>query len=73
MHMYMRVHVCVYMCMCICHGRCMYVCMSVYMYAYTFIYLTPVCVCVGGLEVGFPPACSWLVLGASVGGYVWQG
>jgi len=27
-------------------------------------------VCVGGLEVGFFPACSWWALVAGVGGYV---
>jgi len=29
--------------------------------------------CVGGLEVGFVSACSWLVLVTGVGGYVLAG
>ena len=29
--------------------------------------------CVGGLEVGFFPACSWLALVTGVGGYVLAG
>ena len=33
----------------------------------------PACVCVGGLEVGFVSACSWLVLVTSAGGYVLAG
>jgi len=33
-------------------------------------FLTLVCVCVGGLEVGFVSACSWLALVTGVGGYV---
>jgi len=36
-------------------------------------YLTPTCVCVGGLEVGFVSACSWLALVADVAGYVLAG
>jgi len=36
-------------------------------------FLTPACVGVGGLEVGFFPACSWLALVAGVGGYVLVG
>ena len=36
-------------------------------------FLTPACVCVGGLEVGFFSACSWLALVTGVGGYVLAG
>ena len=35
--------------------------------------VTPACACVGGLEVGFVSACSWLALVAGVGGYVLAG
>jgi len=41
-----------------------------YMRVYHRCFLTPACVCVGGLEVGFFPACSWLALVAGVGDYV---
>jgi len=44
-----------------------------YMRVYHRCFLTPACVCVGGLEVGFFPACSWLALVAGVGGYVLTG
>ena len=43
-----------------------------YMRAYRS-FLTFACVCVGGLEVGFVSACSWLALVAGVGGYVLAG
>jgi len=36
-------------------------------------FLTPACVCVGGLKVGSVSACSWLALVAGVGGYVLAG
>ena len=36
-------------------------------------FLTPACVFVGGLEVGFFSTCSWLALVAGVGGYVLVG
>jgi len=39
----------------------------------TGVFLTLACVCVGGLEVGFVSACSWLALGTGVGGYVLAG
>ena len=42
-----------------------------YMRVYHRCFLTLACVCVGGLEVGFVSACSWLVTG--VGGYVLAG
>jgi len=44
-----------------------------YMRVYHRCFLTPACVWVGGLEVGFFPACSWLPLVACVGGYVFVG
>ena len=66
--MYMCVHVCVYRCMCVC--MYMYIYMSVYMYA---VFRTLACVCVGGLEVGFVSACSWLALVTGVRGYVLAG
>ena len=44
-----------------------------YMRVYHRCSITPACVCVGGSEVGFFPACSWLVLVAGVGGYVLAG
>jgi len=44
-----------------------------YMRVYHRCFLTPACVCVGGLEVGVFPACSWLALVAGVGGYVFAG
>jgi len=36
-------------------------------------FLTPACMSVGGLEVGYFSACSWLALVAGVGGYVLAG
>jgi len=36
-------------------------------------FLTPACVCEGGLEVGFVLSCSWLALVTGVGGYVLAG
>jgi len=44
-----------------------------YMHVYYRCFLTPACVCLWGLEVGFVSACSWLVLVAGVGGYVLAG
>jgi len=41
-----------------------------YMCVYHRYILIPACVCVGGLEVGVFPACSWLALVAGVRGYV---
>ena len=43
------------------------------MRVYHRCFLTPACVCVGGLEVGFFRACSWLALIAGVGDYVLVG
>jgi len=44
-----------------------------YMCVYHRCFLTSACECVGGLEVGVFPACSWLVLVAGVGGSVLAG
>jgi len=43
------------------------------MRVYHMCFLTLSCVCVGGLEVGFVSACSWLALVTGVGGYVLAG
>jgi len=44
-----------------------------YMRVYHRCFWTLACVCVGGLEVGFVSACSWLALVTGVGGYVLAG
>ena len=44
-----------------------------YMRVYYRCFLTLACACVGGLEVGFVSACSWLALVTGVGGYVLAG
>jgi len=44
-----------------------------YMCVYHRCFLTRVCVCVRGLEVGFVSDCSWLALVTGVGGYVLAG
>jgi len=44
-----------------------------YMRVYHRCFLTLACVWVGGLEVGFLSACSWLALVTGVGGYVLAG
>jgi len=41
-----------------------------YMRVYHRCFLTLACMCVGGLEVGFVSACSWLALVSDVGGCV---
>jgi len=46
---------------------------SYYMRVYHRCFLTPACVGVGGLEMGFVSACSLLALVAGVGGYVLVG
>ena len=43
------------------------------MRVYHRCFLTLAYVCVGGLEVGFVSACSWLALVTGVGGYVLAG
>ena len=72
-HIYIYARVCVHMHLCrsilfICTVQSLY-----YMRVYHSCFLTLACVCVGGLEVEFVSACSWLALVAGVGGYVWQG
>jgi len=72
-HIYMHARVGVHMHSCM---RILFVCTAqslCYMRVYHRCFLTPACVCVGGLEVGFFPACSWLALVAGVGGYVLAG
>ena len=44
-----------------------------YMRVYHRCFLTLACVCVGGLDVGFVSACSWLALVTVMGGYVLAG
>ena len=72
-HIYMHARVGVHMHSC---RRMLFICTVqslCYMRVYHRCFLTPVCVCVGGLEVGVFPACSWLALVAGVGGYVLAG
>ena len=57
-------------------GRIFFICTLqslYYMRVYHMCSLTLACVCVGGLEVGFVSACSWLALVTGVGGYVLAG
>ena len=44
-----------------------------YMRVYHRCFWTLACVCMGGLEVGFVSACSWLALVTGMGGYVLAG
>jgi len=81
---YVCMYFCVYVCMCVCvraHvGVHMYSCRRVlfictvqslhYMRVYDRYFLTLACVCVGGLEVGFVSACSWLALVSGMGSCV---
>ena len=89
MYMYVHVYmyVCVYVCICIYLrarvGVHMHSCRLIlfictvqslyYTREYHRCFLTLACVCVGGLEVGFVSACSWLALVTGVGGYVLAG
>jgi len=87
MYVYVYVYVCVYVFIHIyVHARVgvhMHSCRRIffictvqslcYMRVYHRCFLTLACVCVGGLEVGFLPACSWLVFVAGVGGYAFAG
>jgi len=87
MYVYVYVYVCVYVFIHIhIHARVgvhMHSCRRIlfictvqflcYMRVYHRCFLTPACVCVGGLEVGFFSACSWLALVAGVRGYVLAG
>jgi len=89
MHVYVYMCVCVYVCIYI-HIRArvcvhMHSCRRIlficavqplyYMRVYHRCFLTLACMCVGGLEVGFVSACSWLALvtGMARGGYVLAG
>ena len=79
------VNVCIYMYMHTHVGVHMHSCRRILFWAFvlsnpsttcvciTGVFSTPACVCGGVLEVGFFPACSWLVLVACVGGYVLAG
>ena len=81
---YVYVCISVYMCACafVCARMLMYVCTRVGAFClfvlsnlsttrvYHRCFLTLACVCVGGLEVGFVSACSWLALVTGVGGCV---
>ena len=88
MYMYVHVYmyVCVYVCkyiyirarvgvMHLCR-RILFICTVqslYYMRMYHRCFLTLACVCVGGLEVGFVSACSWLAVVNGVGDYVLAG
>jgi len=87
MYVHVYVYVCVYVCIYIyirarvgvhmrsCR-RILFICTVqslYYMQVYHRCFLTLACVCVGGLEVGFVSACSWLALVTGVGGYVLAG
>ena len=72
-HIYIHARVGVHMHSC---RRILFICTVqslCYMRVYRRCFLTPACVCGGGLEVGFFSACSWLALVAGVGGYVLAG
>jgi len=72
-HIYIHVRVGVHMHSC---RHILFICTVqslCYMRVYHRCFLTPACVCVGGLEVGVFPAFSWLALVAGVGGYVLAG
>ena len=79
-YMYVCVHVCIYIYIRARVGVHMHSCRRIlfictvqslyYMRVYHRCFLTLACVCVGGLEVGFVSACSWLALVTGVGEYV---
>ena len=79
-YMYVCVYVCIYIYIRARVGVHMHSCRRIlsictvqslyYMRVYHRCFLTPACVYVGGLEVDFFSACSWLALVAGVGGYV---
>jgi len=87
MYVYVYMYVCVYVCIYIyirarvgvhIHScrRTLFICTVqslYYMRVHHRCFLTLSCVCVGGLEVGFVSACSWLALVTGVGGYVLAG
>jgi len=82
-YMYVFVYVCIYIYIRALVGVHMHSCRRIlfictvqslyYMCVYYRCFLTHTCVCVGGLEVGFVSACSWLALVTGVGGYVLAG
>ena len=72
-YIYIRARVGVHMHSC---RRILFICTVQSLYyicVYHRCFLTLACVCVGGLEVGFVSACSWLALVTGVGGYVLSG
>ena len=72
-YIYIRARVGVHMHSC---RRILFICTVqslYYMRVYHRCFLTLACVCVGGLEMGFVSACSWLALVTGVGGYVLEG
>jgi len=82
-YVYVCVHVCIYIYMRARVGVHMHSCRRIlfictvqslyYMRVYHRCFLTLACVGVGGLGVGFVPACSWLALVTGVGDYVLAG
>ena len=82
-YMYVCVYVCIYIYIRARVGVHMHSCRRIlfictvqslyYMRVYHRCFLTPACVCVRRLEVGFVSACSWLALVTGVGGYVLAG
>ena len=86
-HVYMYVYVYMYVCVYVCIYIYIRALVGVHMHScrrilfvrtvqslyYVRVFLTLACVCVGGLEVGFVSASSWLVLVTGVGGYVLAG
>ena len=69
-YIYIRARVGVHMHSC---RRILFICTVqslFYMRVYHRCFLTLACVCVGGLEVGFVSAGSWLALVTGVGAYV---
>ena len=87
MYVHVYMNVCVYVCIYIyirarvgvhmhSRRRILFICTVqslYYMRVYHRCFLTLPCVCVGGLEVGFVSACSWLAFVTGVGGYVLAG
>jgi len=87
MYVYIYMYVCIYVCTYIyIHARVgvhMHPCRHIlfictvqslyYMRVYYRCFLTPTCVCVWGLKVGFVSACSLLALVTGVRGYVLAG
>ena len=82
-YMYVCVYVCIYVYIRVRVGVHMHSCRRIlficsvqslyYMRVYHRCFLTLACVCVGGFEVGFVSACSWLALVTGVEGYVLAG